>query len=786
MRGRSDRELTTLLTLRPDLALPAPADLGALAARLAVRTSVQRAVDGLDAYTLRALENLVVAADAEGAISEPPEAGLADLLDRTLVWGDASLVHLVPGVREAVGIYPAGLGRPAALLFPQVPDALLAPVLRHFDLSPAAQPHGGTAAAAVLRDPQRLAGELAEVDDEEQEVLRRLAAGPPVGSVRATRLSPEAAQSSAPHRLLARGLLIPLDGQRIELPREVGIAVRGSVAGPAPEPPELAVAERAADELDQLGATTVLEFLRLVEAAADHWSAHSPAMLRSGGLGVRELRRLAKELDLDEPAAAALIEIAFAAGLVNATTGMEPSFLPTEEFDAWRERDVPHRWTVVAQAWLGMTRQPGLVGSRGDRDRVVNALGPDAERGTAPALRRDVLDLLAELPPGSAPTRREQVLDRLAWQQPRRAAGRRPLAEAVLAEADLLGVTAAGGLTGYSRTLLAASTPGAASTIGAARDALRHALPEPVDHFLVQPDLTVVVPGPPEPALGTELALIADLESTGGASVYRITERSVRRALDAGRSGQDLAAFVTARSRTPVPQGLRYLIDDAARRHGVLRAGTAGSYLRCDDESLLARVVADRSTAPLGLRQLAPTVVVADAGVSELLEALREAGYAPAAESAGGDLITLGVEPPRAPPRPPARAVAGRGAAAPGAAVAELVRRIRAGEALTTSDQRARAVSAQVPGVTSAATMEQLRTAVREARLVWFGCAEADGTTSSHTLQPISLAAGTLRGYERGRQGLASYPVHRITSIRVLEDAEDPDSDRGRPDAEER
>ena len=39
--------------------------------------------------------------------------------------------------------------------------------------------------------------------------------------------------------------------------------------------------------------------------------------------------------------------------------------------------------------------------------------------------------------------------------------------------------------------------------------------------------------------MGAELALLADLESTGGASVYRITERSVRRALDAGRSGHD-------------------------------------------------------------------------------------------------------------------------------------------------------------------------------------------------------------------------------------------------------
>ena len=38
--------------------------------------------------------------------------------------------------------------------------------------------------------------------------------------------------------------------------------------------------------------------------------------------------------------------------------------------------------------------------------------------------------------------------------------------------------------------------------------------------------------------------------------------------------------------------------------------------------------------------------------------------------------------------------------------------------------------------------------------------------------QRRGLAAGTLRSYERGRSGLASYPVHRITAIRILDEDE--------------
>ncbi|WP_375497498.1 helicase-associated domain-containing protein [uncultured Jatrophihabitans sp.] len=773
LRRRDDPQLAQLLRLRPDLALPAAPDLGALAARLGVRTSTQRSVDGLDALTLRVLENLVLAAGPDdtitGGVSDEDLDALDALFDRVLVWGDAELVHLTPAVRDAVGPYPGGLGRPAVRLFAGVADVQLVPVLRHLGIPPTAQPRGGQAAAARLGDDDWLTRELADLTDDEHEIVDRLAVGPPLGTVRTAR--GETGPQSPAHRLVERGLLVPIDGQRVELPREVGLALRAQRETLArPEAPPLRVVAREPLTLDQVGTTAVLELLRLVEAVADSWSAQAPVTLRAGGLGVRELRRTAKDINADEVTTALVIETMYAAGLLNATTGAEPAYLPSVDFDAWAARQPAARWMVLASAWLGMTRQPSLVGRRGERDRVLTALGPDVERGTLPALRRQVLDLLGELPPGSAPADRDEVLALFAWHQPRRAAGQVPVVDAILSEADLLGVTAAGGSTGYTRTLVAGSATQMARS--AAERALDLALPEPVDHFLVQPDLTVVVPGPPVAELGAELGLVADLESTGGASVYRITERSVRRALDAGRTGEQLAAFVAAYSRTPVPQALSYLIDDAARRHGVLRAGVAGAYLRCDDVALLDRVLADRGTFGLQLRRLAPTVVVTTAAVTDLLDTLREAGFAPAAESPEGEIITLGVEPPRSPSRPAGRNAAVRAAVDPDAQAAELVRRLRSGDALTGADNRVQTIARDIPGVASAATMETLRRAVREAQVVWFGAAEADGSTKAHTMQPISLAAGTLRGYERGRTGLAAYPVHRITSIRILDEDE--------------
>ena len=137
-------------------------------------------------------------------------------------------------------------------------------------------------------------------------------------------------------------------------------------------------------------------------------------------------------------------------------------------------------------------------------------------------------------------------------------------------------------------------------------------------------------------------------ESSGGATVFRVSESSVRRALDHGWSAADLHDFFTRVSRTPVPQALDYLIDDVARQHGRLRVGSIESYVRSDDHGLLSQVLNDRRAAPAELRRLAPGVLVSGHGADEVLTVLREAGYAPAGENPGGAVLTRPAARPRA------------------------------------------------------------------------------------------------------------------------------------------
>ncbi|MEO5876962.1 MAG: helicase-associated domain-containing protein, partial [Streptosporangiaceae bacterium] len=104
----------------------------------------------------------------------------------------------------------------------------------------------------------------------------------------------------------------------------------------------------------------------------------------------------------------------------------------------------------------------------------------------------------------------------------------------------------------------------------------------------------------------------------------------------------------------PLPQPLEYMIKDTARRHGTVRVVRSACCLRSDDEALIQELAQHRSLRRLGLRRIAPTVVISAHPVAATLEALRAAGYAPVTEAETGETLVERA-PDRRAPAPRAR-----------------------------------------------------------------------------------------------------------------------------------
>ncbi|MEO6512934.1 MAG: helicase C-terminal domain-containing protein [Nocardioides sp.] len=737
LRSWPDERLVALLRARPDLATPAPQDSSQLASRAATRSSIHRALDGLDRLELSVLDALLVAGQTTSAgivsIVHADEARAATALQRLL---DLALAWEAPGgIRALSGVADAMRGMPGLVsgLRPSSPEP--APPARVAELLAELSP----AATALVRHVDAHGGEGT------------------TGSARRT-VSPDQARSPA-EELISRRLLVPREGDTVVLPGEVGLALRGgrTTTEPVDDVPGPATTERDPALVARMAAGAAFDVVRRVELLLDHWGVQPPSVLRSGGLAVRDLKAVARELHVDDAGAALIVEVALSAGLI--AEGSEPdgtpAWLPTEEFDLWSGRPTSERWARLVDAWLASSRVPSLVGSRDQAGKSWNALAPELSSGLAEEARRLALRVLAEVPDGqvlAVGTGVASVVQRIEWLRPRRPAIFADLVAAALDEAAVLGVSGAGGLPPSGRLVATDDLPGAAA-------ALDPHLPQPVDHVLLQADLTAVAPGPLETEVARRLHLLADVESRGGATVYRFTSGSLRRAFDAGWSALEVREFLTSVSQTPVPQPLEFLVDDVARTFGTVRVGHAEAFLRADDEAALAALVHDARGRTLGLRLLAPTVAISTSPLDVLLPRLRELGAAPVVEAADG---TVRVS------RPDLRRARGRRGRRPAGAVS--ARQAAQVQAVATAIRVGdRAESSRPPSAgttTPSGALAALRDAIEGGSTVVIGYVDNHGASGERVVDPQRLDGGRLSAFDHRSDDVREFAVHRITGVR--------------------
>jgi hypothetical protein len=818
LQARSDDSLRALFCARPDLISPGVPDFAALAARASGRVSVQRALERLNRPQMQVLETLHLCTNADTGHSASA-AMLKKLINGASVAAIDRLLHSlqelalihradpphgvaagkqrhylpVGSLKDVIGIYPAGLGRSYTELVRLQPAFAqrVVQLVGELHRSGASIPAATTPMEAALAlqhwtaTPQTLQQILATAPERTTTLLARFgnwAMGAVPQAQRRASVLHESSDVGPVDWLLARGLLVPLDAAHVELPHSVGVSLRGGFViehfSLLPPVPQLGQTSAGLRRNAALGA--IAETLRLVGEVLYTVREQPLATLRSGGVGVREMKRLADSLRTGVQEAGVLAELCGMAGLlrldVDSSAWVQPPQLE------WLALPRQEQWLWLVNAWLASERAPSLVGQpvnaaaagtaghRGTAGSTINALSAEAQRPDAPVVRKRVLEILHELtleaaaPDGQAPVLdAAAVLERAEWAQPRMARRFSSLVRGILREAEMLGLVGSGALSQLGAAIAAEQPDDALGILG------EH-LPAALQHVLLQADLTAVAPGYLDPELSDRLLTMATAEGQGPATIYRFSVASVRRALDAGQDAAAMLEFLRRHSATAIPQPLQYLIEDTAARHSRLRVGAAASFIQSEDETALLDLLNAPAASGLGLVRIAPTVVISHAASRDTAQVLRGLGLAPVVEEAAPAVIRLrrstsipvGGRPVYTAPRtaPPEADIDAQlavlrspGHPAPGAAGGDHP-------------------PAAAPGSEEATQLglETLLKAIRLKQRVVMNVVDSMGNASRESVVPVAVNGGRVRVFDPDKETERVLSIHRIIDVEATEE----------------
>jgi hypothetical protein len=667
LAGLDKPQLARVLARRPDVLRPPwPRRLAELGVRLSSEASIVAATRELTSpgvqvlcawqlcWALGAENGVPVAKIASwlGASTAEVEAVLGPLADLALAWIDKAGLVRVPDVMKANAYSRYGLGPPLAPLLSRLTNDQLKDASKRLGLPTATRKQELVdGLLAFFRDGERVRELVADAPAGVAELLDDFVSHGPEREVdlglshvyyRRTQEAETPAAWAVRHYLL----VATFEGDA-HLPLEVGLALRGPdytvpftphppVVPVAPVAPERIAAETSAAALRLLDRTTTV-----VEAAV----AEPFPLLKSGGIGTRVIKKLAKDTGATTEEIKLVLELTFQTGLLVAEEAPPPParksrsrkpapapparVVPTEEFTRWRGEGSAAQLRTLLAAWWQLPAH--LLG---DEPGDVSA-----------DLRQLIVRLLTELDDGTGAVDSEALSALVAWHTSIDPGILQSLVTRSLAEAALVGAIAANAAGVLARALVSGGAEldvDAPELVKATEELVAGACAT----ALFGTDLTAIVTGPPGTELAALLDRVADRETQGSASTWRFSPASVRRALDNGETPTALIDELGSVARGELPQPLTYLINDVGRRHGEVGVTDVRSVIVGENPGLLAEIAAHRKLAKLSLGAVAPSVLTSTADAATTLAALRDAGYAPVHRASDGSIVMRNEKPP--------------------------------------------------------------------------------------------------------------------------------------------
>ncbi|HEU0088575.1 MAG TPA: helicase-associated domain-containing protein [Pseudonocardiaceae bacterium] len=640
LAGLDVAALTALLEARPDvLVQPVPRGFGQLAQRLGGAESLSAALRTVHRDAVMVGQAIVVLGESAtlpglvhllGAGQHVVQAALDELCRRGLAW-DRSGVFCLPEPLQAHWSAEIGGGRPVAKIAATVLADDLRTAVGAFGISTQGlrKPELIARLSEVMADLPALTTVVARLPKPVKDRLAVFRSGYyGYYSYAGYGHSRPGGAADPTDSLIAAGLLLRVH-HRPELPREVAVASwlaeheltltgRPAISRARADAAAVRRATQAAAQDALRGVTTLLDEARATPITA----------LKKGGVGPRERARLAKRLSIPQDVLLLWIDLAYTAGLL---AQADAGYAPTPAYAQWRAAEPGRRWAVLANAWFSLEHAPTSRELEGDREHppplplvsaaglVRRALLVAARSGVSVRAVGEEIDWFCPLHGYDAKCRVDKVA-------------------AAIREAELLGVLATDLVSELGEHLLAVTEAAPQDVVPELAERCAALLPEATCRVILQSDLTAMVSGQPSEAVSRLLTDSAVAEARGAAGTWRFTPASIRAALDAGWTAEDLLTELATVSARPVPQPLEYLITDASRRHGHVRVRGMRSCVIAE-EALITEILHTRSLTRLHLSRLAPTVLSSPRDLDDVLARLREAGLSPMAEDAQGTVI---------------------------------------------------------------------------------------------------------------------------------------------------
>jgi len=266
----------------------------------------------------------------------------------------------------------------------------------------------------------------------------------------------------------------------------------------------------------------------------------------------------------------------------------------------------------------------------------------------------------------------------------------------------------------------------------------------------IQNDLTIVAPGLLNPEADDLLRRLCEVEHSGLASTFRLTSARVTHALTQGLKSDEIIVRLESISAAPLPQPVRYLVEEAGSRFGAIRVREwgGGAIVTCRDSALLDLILADSALASLAWDRDSDVTATTRRDALTTLDLLISEKHPAVLEDTDGTILA----------RPTVRKLPVISKPVPVPATHTLVDRVVSDGAAITGN-----ITTLDDG--AAWRERQVSLAIREKATLQLTFGMPDGSSKSMIVVPLSVANGRLRARDTATDVERTLPMASIVTL---------------------